>query len=399
MISSEKVRLGIIGIGDRATDLMKTMLATNDIEITALCDIDEECLQNGRQVLLDKGFEKVFETADYTKLLKKSLVDAVIIATSWNSHVEIAVTCMLKGIPCGFEVSGASSINECWELVKAFEQTKTPCMMLENCCYGRYELAVLQMIRAGLFGEVVHCEGGYQHDLSKGTVNLVNIGHQRSFHHMHRNADLYPTHEIGPIAQYLNINKGNRFLTLSSTASKSVALNALAGNTYSDIGQKFILGDFVTTVIKCANGETVLIKYDTSLPRPYSRSNEVHGTKGLWTECNKSVYFDGISKDHTFESIESYLEKYDHPLWKSFIAQGVEGGHDGMDYLLMKAFAYCVKNNQPFPIDIYDAAVWLAVTVLSEQSVSLSGAPVPFPDFTNGKWIMRKAQQATPYSL
>ena len=151
---------------------------------------------------------------------------------------------------------------------------------------------------------------------------------------------LYPTHEIGPISQYLNINRGNRFLTLSCTASKAVALNKIAGRSYGDGLQKFQLGDFITTVLKCANGETVVIRYDTSLPRPYSRSNAVHGTKGVWMELNRSIYIDGVSPAHKWEDVRPYIEKYEHPIWRRFLEAGVQGGHDGMDYLLMKAFAW-----------------------------------------------------------
>ena len=399
MVNSNTVRLGIIGIGDRATELMKSMIATKDFLITVLCDPDAAHLEDGRRVLREEKQPEAWTTDSYLEALDKDRIDAVVVATSWNEHTEITLEAMRRGIPCGFEVGGASSLDECWELVKTWERTRTPCMMLENCCYGRYELAVLQMIRAGLFGEVVHCEGGYQHELGPNTVRLVDIGHQRSFHHMHRNGDLYPTHEIGPIAKYLNINRGNRFMTLSSTAAKGMALNAVAGRTYADGLQKFHLGDFVTTVLKCANGETVVIRYDTSLPRPYTRSNAVHGTKGVWMELNKSIHIVGRSPVHKWEDVQPYVEEFEHPLWQDFLREGVQGGHDGMDYLLMKAFAWCILNHKPFPLDIYDAATWMAVTVLSEQSVSLAGAPVPFPDFTNGKWIMREPEEKTPYSI
>ncbi len=398
-MENEKVRVGVIGLGDRATDLMRTMIGTQDIQITVLCDIDTARIEDGKRVLQETNQAEALVVSDYKEALDKTKIDAVIIATSWNEHVPITLEAMQRGIPTGFEVFGASSLDECWELIKAYERTRTPCMMLENCCYGRYELAVLQMIRDGLFGEVVHCEGGYQHELGPNTVKLIDIGHQRSFHHRHRNADLYPTHEIGPIAQYLNINYGNRFLTLSSTASKAVVLNQCAGISYGDGKQTFQLGDFITTVIKCANGETVVIRYDTSLPRPYTRSNAVHGTKGVWMELNKSIYIDGVSPSHKWEDVEPYLEKYEHPIWREFLQAGVQGGHDGMDYLLMKAFAWSVKNQKPFPLDIYDAATWMAVTTLSEQSVSLSGMPIPFPDFTNGKWVCRNRKEETPYTL
>ena len=399
MSEQKTIRLGIIGIGDRATELMKSIIATKDFLITALCDPDAAHLEDGCRVLREESQPEAWTTARYQDVLDRSRVDAVIVATAWNEHVEITLEAMNRGIPCGFEVGGASSLDECWELVKTWERTRTPCMMLENCCYGRYELAVLQMIRAGLFGEIIHCEGGYQHELGPNTVRLAAVGHQRSFHHMHRNGDLYPTHEIGPIAKYIGINRGNRFLTLSSTASKAMALNAAAGRTYADGLQKFHLGDFVTTVLKCANGETVVLRYDTSLPRPYTRSNAVHGTKGVYMELNRSIYIDGRSPSHQWEDVMPYVEEYEHPLWRDFLREGVQGGHDGMDYLLMKAFAWSLLNEKPFPLDIYDAATWMAITVLSEQSVSLAGAPVPFPDFTNGKWIYREEEEKLPYSI
>lgn len=188
-------------------------------------------------------------------------------------------------------------------------------------------------------------------------------------------------------------------MTLSCTASKAVALNKIAGRSYGDGLQKFQLGDFITTVLKCANGETVVIRYDTSLPRPYSRSNAVHGTKGVWMELNRSIYIDGVSPAHKWEDVRPYIEKYEHPIWRRFLEAGVQGGHDGMDYLLMKAFAWSVRNQKPFPLDIYDAATWMAVTTLSEQSVSLSGMPVPFPDFTNGKWVLREKKEEMPYTI
>lgn len=399
MKEQEKVRVGVIGLGDRATELMRTMLATEEMRITVLCDPNEARLEDGRRVLQQACQPKARAVHDVGEALDPAHIDAAVITTSWNEHVPIALEAMRRGIPSGFEVGGASSLDECWELVKTWERTRTPCMMLENCCYGRSELAVLQMIRAGLFGEVVHCEGGYQHELGPSTVRLIDIGHQRSFHHRHRNADLYPTHELGPISKYLNINRGNRFLTLSSTASKPAALNALAGRSYGDGAQAFCLGDFITTVLKCANGETVVLRYDTSLPRPYSRGNAVHGTKGVWTEQNRSIYIDGVSPAHTWEDVQPYIETYEHPIWRQFLSEGVQGGHDGMDYLLMKAFAWSVRQQKPFPLDLYDAATWMAVTVLSEQSVSLSGMPLPFPDFTNGKWVLREQEEQTPYSI
>lgn len=232
---------------------------------------------------------------------------------------------------------------------------------------------------------------------------------------MCRNADLYPTHEIGPISKYLNINRGNRFLTLTSTASKSRGLDIRAANAYgehSPIWHRHALGDIVTTVIKCANGETVTISHDTSLPRPYSRGNAVHGTKGIWMELNHSMYFQPENftteaaadesteiVEHKWENADKYIEKYQHPIWDRFLHDGVTGGHGGMDWLVLSAFVYSVRHRIGLPIDVYDSATWLAITCLSEESIAKGSMPVSVPDFTDGAWIHRDPMPQSPYSL
>lgn len=403
-MEQKRMRLGIIGTSGRAWGMIReTIVDVPTIEIVGLCDLVPEKMDKTLEILKEKEYPFTpWCVTDYREMLDKDKVDAILITTSWNEHIELAIACMEAGIPSAFEVGGASSIEQCWDLVKTYERTKTPCFMLENCCFGRYELGVLQMIRAGLFGEVVHCEGGYQHFLGTGLAGGVADAehyHQRSFHNLYRNGELYPTHEIGPIAKYLNINRGNRFISLSSFASKAVSLNTIAGRSYGDGLQKFMEGDFVTTMIKCANGETIMIAHDTTLPRPYCRGNVVHGTKGIWMEINKSIHIQDQSPEHKWEDITPYLEKYEHPMWKRFQEGGVHGSHDGMDYLEMEAFAYCVLNNLPFPIDIYDSATWMAVTVLSEDSIALGSIPVAFPDFTNGKWIHRAEEEQHLYSI
>ena len=335
-MEQKRMRLGIIGTSGRAWELIKeTIVDVPTIEIAAICDLVPAKMEKTLEILREKEYPFTpWTTTDYHEMLDKSKVDAVLITTCWNEHAEIAIDCMNAGIPSGFEVGGATSIDQCWDLVKTYEKTKTPCFMLENCCFGRYELGVLRMIREGLFGEIAHCEGGYQHFLGNGFAQGISDPenyHQRCFHNLHRNAELYPTHEVGPIAKYLNINRGNRFLTLSSFPSKAVSLNRLAGRAYGDGLQKFMEGDFITTMLKCANGETVMLAHDTTLPRPYSRGNVVHGTKGTWMEINKSIHIIGQSPDHKWEDITPYLEKYEHPMWKHFQESGVHGSHDGMD--------------------------------------------------------------------
>ncbi|MEG2597735.1 MAG: gfo/Idh/MocA family oxidoreductase, partial [Oscillospiraceae bacterium] len=345
---------------------------------------------------------------DYHEILNRAEIDGVIIATSWNEHIQISIDAMKAGKYTGFEVGGTSSLEQCWSMVKTYEETKTPCMMLENCCYGRRELAVLRMIREGLFGELVHCEGSYEHDLRVDIVNGLENKDQRTQHNLRRNAELYPTHELGPIAKYLDINRGNRLLTLTSTASKARGFNSVAEGKYGLTGgpyHQFACGDVITTVIKCARGETIALTHNISLPRPYSRGNGVHGTKGIWMELNDSVYFEKefvnqVNMDgEPWEKMEDYLEQYDHPIWKDYLKQDLHDAHGGIDYLVLKAFIHSIKNQTNTPIDIYDAASWMAITCLSEQSISMGSMPVAIPDFTNGKWVYREAPTSGKYSL
>lgn len=401
MEAGRKVRIGVIGIGARAQGLIETLSGMDFVEIGAICDRIPERMQEGLAVIRKTRDYPVALYEDYHELLKMPDIEGVIIATSWNEHISIAIASMKAGKYTAFEVGGASSIAQCWKLVETYEETGTPCMMLENCCYGRYELAVLNMIRQGLFGEIVHCDGGYRHDLSAIPRGLLK-NHQRSFHHMKRNAELYPTHEIGPIAKYLNINRGNRFLTLTSMASKSRGLTLRAEELLKDQDvdwHPFALGDIVTTLIKCAGGETVAITHDTSLPRPYSRANQVQGTNGIWSEEHMGIHIKGRSPEEKWESIDEYLKEYEHPIWKEFLNDGVTGGHGGMDYLVLRAFIYCIQNRIETPINVYDAATWMAVTCLSEDSIAMGSMPVAFPDFTNGKWVCPDPMPEGPFSL
>ena len=405
------VKIGMIGVGGRAIGLLESLAQMKFVEVTAVCDIVEERMEEGVKTIQQYAEYPVSRYTDYHELLKRDDIEGVIIATSWNEHIKIAIASMRAGKYTGFEVGGASSIEQCWDLVRAYEETGTPCMMMENCCYGQYELAILNMIRKGLFGEIIHCEGGYEHDL-RGIANQLRRQYQRSYHHMNRNGDLYPTHEIGPISKYLNINRGNRFLTLTSTASKSRGLDIRAAEIYGEqnpIWRRHALGDIITTVLKCAGGETVTIMHDTSLPRPYCRGNAVHGTKGIWMELNHSVYFepehpaeeDGLEViiEHKWEDVDLYLEKYQHPIWERFLNDGVTGGHGGMDYLVLRAFIYSVQHRIGLPIDVYDSATWMAITCLSEESIAKGSMPVSVPEFTNGSWVHRDPMPESPYSL
>ncbi len=415
MKHEEVVKLGIIGLGVRTEVLLVSLFALRGVEVVAVCDLSEAALAKITGIFAAHGRPAPAAYRNYRDLLASDAVQAAMIPTSWNAHLPIAADAMKAGKYAAFEVGGASSTEELWQLVHASEQTGTPCMMLENCCYARNELMVLNMVRQGLFGELVHCEGGYEHDLREGDTLLVEKGVERALHNRYRNADLYPTHELGPIAKILGINRGNRFLSLTSTASKARGQSRQARERYGSgtpLGDMtFAKGDVVTTVIKCAGGETITLTHSVSLPRPYSRNGRVQGTRGLWLEDANAIHIEGLSKTeelidpagnpysmHRWDAVESFYEKYDHPLWREYKDNTV-GGHGGLDCLAIMAFLDAVRNRTATPIDVYDCAAWMSVTCLSEQSIALGSMPVAFPDFTNGRWIRREAAPVNRWAL
>ncbi len=386
------LHIGYIGLGGRGFGLLRDLLLPmEDVQVPAVCDLYEDRREQGAEAVRQAKGTPCVAYADYREVIAHPDVEAVIVATSWQDHIAIAVDAMRAGKPVAFEVGGAYSLEDCFRLVRTREETGVPCMMLENCCYGRDEMMVLRMVREGVLGELVHCQGGYEHDLRDEIAMGKENRHYRLENYMHRNGEIYPTHELGPLSKMLQIHNGNRFLSLSSTASKAVGLHAWVQANKSDdaalINHTFTQGDIVTTVIKCARGETIVLTHDTTLPRPYSRGGRVQGSKGLWMEDNHSVYIEGVSPAHTWEPADNYREQYEHPLWTDYQAKGVRGGHDGMDYLVFRAFIETTLRGTDYPIDVYDTAAWMAVTCLSEQSIALGGAPVAFPDFTGGRWI------------
>jgi predicted dehydrogenase len=321
----------------------------------------------------------------------------------------MAIDAMKAGIPAAFEVGPANSVDECWELVKTYEETGVPSMLLENGCFARDSMMVLNMVRQGLFGELVHCRCGYLHDLQgrlvlgKGTgpnplsssdEPVKGEGDYRSMHNQFRNGDLYPTHGVGPIAKCLQINRGNRFSYLTSTATKSRGLEDWAEeNLPEDHPRREVdwkRGDIVTTTIKCQNGETVVITFDTALPRPRGESvRRVHGVDGIWEHEKDAVYIEDRSPEHEWESVDKYRDEFEHPLWNRYRQddQMPKRGHGGRDSLELRVFVESVRHGSPPPIDVYDAAAWRAIAPLSEASIAKGSQPVEFPDFTNGQWM------------
>ncbi len=422
-----KANIGYIGVGGKGTSNLRTALRRSDVVVTHICDIDKEAAARAAKLVTDAGQKKpkVYTRGDddYLRMLKQGAgkVDGVIISTPWLLHTPMTVATMKAGMYAAPEVWGATTVDECWELVNVSEETGMPCMMLENHCYDRDCMAVLRMVREGLFGELIHTQCGYQHDIrgltfTSGEPRAPRIEGQprpprkrgaefgakgtgesrwRTQHSITRNGDLYPTHGLGPIANIIDDNRGNRMVYLTSTATKSRGLHNYivehGGENHPNAKIDFALGDIVTSVVKTAREETIVISHDTNLPRPYTDMYRVQGTKGLWMEDGYTIYIEGMSpRDHQWEPFVPYMEKYEHPIWTKHLEMAAQGGHGGSDPLKVGAFVESVKRRLPTPIDVYDTAAWIVVSPLSEQSIAQGSAPVEFPDFTRGKWKTNK---------
>ncbi len=409
-----KVRLGFIGVGLRGQNHLELALSRNDVEVVAICDIQQRMIDMSIGLVAQAGKPKPQIILDgpqgYKKLLEKKEIDAVIISTPWEWHTVMCLDAMNAKKYVGCEVITGMTVDECWQLVDTSEKTGMPLMMLENVCYRRDVMAVMNMVRQNIFGELVHLQGGYQHDLREvkfndgksaygGGVEFGDKGFSeaqwRTQHSVDRNGDLYPTHGIGPIAMMTNINRGNRFTQLVSYSTKARGLHdhivKVGGENHPNAKTKFKLGDVVSTLIHTANEESILLLHDTNLPRPYSLGFRVQGTKGIWMDVNKSIYIEGQSKEpHHWEEAKTWLDKYDHPLWRKYGNDAAGAGHGGMDWFVLNAFVESVKRKTAPPQDVYDAVTWSAITLLSEISIKQKGASVDFPDFTRGKWQTRK---------
>jgi hypothetical protein len=418
------VRLGFIGTGFRGRDHIQQALYRPDVQIPAICDTSDEAVQKTlalfdkmgkpRPAVYSKGGNAQPDEA-FLELLKRDDIDGVVIATPWEWHTPMAVETMKAGKYAGVEVSATVTLKESWDLVNTHEKTGSHCMILENVCYRRDVLMILNMIRKGLFGEMIYAHCGYQHDLRAvkfnngkqyvgGGVEFGAKGYAearwRTQHSVDRNGDLYPTHGLGPVAHWLDINRGNRFTALSSTATKSRGLHKYivdnGGPDHPNAKVNFKLGDVVTTQLQCANGEVVVIIHDTNSPRPYSLGFRAQGTEGIWMDDNDSVYFQNRTAkgpkptEHKWEPFAAYEAEYDHPLWKRWATEADKAGHGGIDYFVMRGFIEAVKHKIAPTIDVYDAAVWSAIAPLSEQSIAKGGALIQVPDFTRGKWKTNK---------
>jgi hypothetical protein len=416
-IKMDKVRIAFIGVGGRGCSHLRNILLRDDVEIPAICDVNPSRLELAQGMITGAGYKKAATYGNtelaYRDLLARKDIDGVIISTPWLWHTRMSVDCMKSGKYAGVEISAATTLEECWDLVNTFEATGVPLMILENVCYRRDVMATLNMVRQGVFGELLHGRCGYEHDLREVKFNdgkqqygggvefgekAIFEAHWRTEQSLKRNADLYPTHGLGPIASMMNINRGNNFESLSSFATKSRGLHdyivnhPAGGESHPNAKLIWKLGDIITTTVTTANGETIIITHDTNLPRPYSLGFRVQGVKGLAEvdENTPRIYIEGTSPQHQWEKMDDYLKKYDHPLWQKYGKLAEGAGHGGMDFFVDHAFVEIIKRKAEAPLDAYDAAAWSAVTPLSEQSINEGGQLVNFPDFTRGRWVNRK---------
>ena len=393
-------RIGIIGTGGRGTNLLENLLAA-DAQVLALCDIVQEKAAHA-QSLVEKAGQKspeLYTRGDhhFESLVARDDLDLVIIATPWDWHVEMAVATMKNGKHAAVEVPAATTIEDCWKMVDVSEQTRKHCMMLENCCYGYNETLVLRMIHAGLFGDLLYGEGAYLHDLREEIFSNQGEGLWRRKVHTQRNGNLYPTHGLGPVANYMGIQRGDTFDYIVSMSSPQRGLDEYRKAKIAPGDPKwnehYINGDMSTSLIKTANGLTITLKHDVSNPHPYDRINLIAGTKGIFADYPPRIYFDGQQGEEAWATIDSWKE-HQHPLWKQEgeIAKKL-GGHGGMDYIMLYRLLECFRKGLPPDMDVYDAAAWSAPGPLSRISVANGSAPSKFPDFTRGRWHERKASE------
>ena len=399
----EHVRIGLVGLGDRGTGAVCRLPYVDDASLVALCDLYPDRVERAQSYLDQLGFPRAkYEYSGdegYKQLCENENIDLVYLAVPWQLHTKIAVYAMEHGKHVAIEVPAATSIDECWQLVNTSERTRRHCMMLENCCYDFYELTCLNMAQQGVFGEVVHAEGSYCHNLEPYWDNYQ--GDWRMTYNKDHHGDVYPTHGIGPVCQVLNIHRGDKMDYLVSMDTDAFNGQAKADERYGKgVVPKYANGDNTSTLIRTHNGKTILIEHRVVTPQPYSRMYQLQGTKGyankypneglaLGGEQLKDVAYDNLDAEEfmSWEEKEALMEQYKHPIVKGIEEKAREvGGHGGMDFIMDYRLIYCLHNGLPLDQDVYDAAEWSSLVELTEVSINNGSMPVVMPDFTRGEW-------------
>lgn len=391
------LRLGFVGVGDRGSYHLDILLGMDSVEVKALCDIDEGYLYRAKKWVTDAGKpapELYSGKTDYLKLCERGDIDLVVTATPWQYHTPVSVAAMLAGKHAITEVPAAITVDECWELVETSEKTRKHCIMMEQSCFTPERMAVMNMAQQGVFGELLHAAGGYVHDL-----RLAKFDPEREpwrlQHAIDRNGNNYPTHPTGPMAWWLNINRGDKFEYLVSMSTKARCLNDFAAHFYGDrhpyASLKMACGDVNTTLLLTAEGKTVTLHHDTNTPHPQTDELRLQGTHGLYSSNLNAVYIEGRSpKPHEWEPLKNYMKEYEHPLWKGFNEAEFKKtrGHGGGPRVpvMWKRLLHQLRTGGQPDMNVYDAATWSSISPLTERSVAAKSRPVEFPDFTRGKW-------------
>ena len=406
--SIDKVKVGLIGIGNRGKTLIQMfdwLIENEKAEMVALCDLDQKNIDYAINHLVEKQKEtpKTFANGenDWKNLVKLEEVDMLLIATPWEWHTPMALFGMENGKHVASEVPIAYTMEDCVKLVQTTERTKKHCIMIENCCYNREELWIMNMIQEGVFGELTHAECAYNHDLRALLLHKTYYKNQwRMKHHTERSGNFYTTHGIGPVSFYMDIGRGDTFKYLTSMSSKEQSLSTAVKKTNSDF-PSVKCGDVNTSLIKTENGKSIMLQFDVHTGRPYSRINQLIGTKAVHEGYPSRLYIDGEELEfwgHRWLSEEDYLsysKKYEHPMISKLkkISESFKQGHGGMDFIMIYRLISCLNNGLPLDINVYDSVMWSAITPLSELSVSLDSQPIAFPDFTGGNWKEKRASE------
>lgn len=397
----DTVRVGFIGVGGRGRGLLRQVLACENVQVIALCDMKPENLERARERVEQAGQETApalisgGETA-FEELCRRDDIDIVYIASPWDWHAPMAVCAMENGKHAAVEVPACVTLDECWQLVDTSERTRRHCVILENCCYEYAELLVLNLIREGLLGELTHGAAAYNHDLRETLFADRGEGEWRRFPHIERNGNLYPTHGLGPVANYMDINRGDRFEYLVSVSSRSASLDSFREKHVPQDNPKwretYRCGDQNVSILRTAKGRVVTLEHNVVTPQPYDRINLIAGTNGIFRDFPPRLYIDGQEGGEAWASLDAYKEKYEHDLWRNVgeLARKL-GGHGGMDFIMNYRLMQCLREGLVPDIDVYDAATWSAPGPLSDASVASGSAPVPFPDFTRGRWQEKRA--------
>ena len=390
----ETVRIGYVGIGGQGSSHVQNLLKIPGCRISAVCDIRSERTDWATQAVTSAGHPApaVYNRGprDFERLCETEDLDLVYNATPWEWHVPIMLAAMKNGKHTATEVPAAMTLEDCWAMVESAEKHRKHCVLMENCNYDRMEMMVYNMVRKGVFGEILHAEGGYLHDLRSIKFSDKGEGLWRRAWATKVNGNLYPTHGLGPVANCLDINRGDRFDYLVSMSGPSRGLQDWAAAHFPEDSPKrqerYVLGDINVSLIKTARGKTIVVEHCTNLPRPYSRIHMVEGTKGLFQGYPNRVYIEGRGKADEWQDAAAMLAEFEHPLWKEMADAAQGAGHGGMDYIEDYRLIKCLREGQPTDMNVYDAAALSAVVHLSAQSVGRRAASVDFPDFTRGRW-------------